>query len=183
MQPEPGQPRGTGRRHGQIPVSIETPLGYGVIWPLIKFVGSTVLTVRTPIGRRMAARVRAGGAPLLRNRIPELRRAGVIWHEARTVGVRDGLPQLADGTVLDAGSVVWCTGFAPDFRWVHLPVLADDGWPRQRRGVIVEAPGLYLLGMPFLSGFDSVLVVGANHDARHVVDHIRGRLSTRTAAA
>ena len=173
----------SGRRHGQIPASIETPVGYRFFWPMMKFLGSTVLTVRTPIGRRLAPRMRAGGAPLLRNRMPELRRAGVVWHQARVVGVRDGLPLLADGTVIDVRSVVWCTGFAPDFEWLRLPVIGDDGWPRQDRGVIGEAPGLYLLGMPFLSGFASVLVFGADRDARYVVDHIHRRMATGIAAA
>jgi putative flavoprotein involved in K+ transport len=173
----------SGRRHGQIPVSIETPVGYRLLWWMLKLAGSTILTVRTPVGRRMAKRFRAGGAPLLRNRMPELRRAGVIWQEARTVGVRDGLPALADGTVLNVRSVVWCTGFAPDYSWVRLPITGEDGWPRQDRGIIADAPGLYVLGMPFLSGFTSVLVLGADRDARHVVEHIRRRLPTGAAAA
>lgn len=173
----------SGRRHGQLPVPIDSPIGRHVVWPLLKFLGSTVFTVRTPVGRRMAPHIRAGGAPLLRNRMPELRRAGVIWHEDRTIGARDGLPQLADGSVLDVRNVVWCTGFRPAFGWVDLPITGEDGWPRQDRGIVTDAPGLYLLGMPFLFGFDSVLVVGASHDARHVVEHIRGRLAVGAAAA
>lgn len=173
----------SGRRHGQIPASIESPVGYGVLWPILKLVGSTVLTVDNPLGRRVAAKMRGGGAPLLRNRMPELRRAGVVWHESRAVGVHDGLPQLADGTVLDVRSVVWCTGFAPDFSWVRPTIASEGGWPRQDRGVIPDAPGLYLLGMPFLSGFTSVLVIGANRDARHVVEHIQRRMVSAATAA
>ena len=95
----------------------------------MKFLTRHVLTLRTPIGRKMARLVRLGGGPLLRHRREDLLRAGVIWHEARTVGVRDGRPVLADGQVLDVASIVWCTGFRPAYEWIGLPVLDGDGWP------------------------------------------------------
>lgn len=161
----------SGRDRGQLPFSVDSRRARAA-WPIMRFIASRLLTLGTPIGRRMAPSVRHGGGPLLRIRRRELERAGVERFQARTVGARDGRPVLADGTVLDVANVVWCTGFAPDYTWVRLPVLDDEGWPVQHRGVADAAPGLYFLGVPFLYSFASMLVVGAGRDAAYVVDRV-----------
>jgi putative flavoprotein involved in K+ transport len=162
----------SGRSHGQLPVAIDSRVGV-LLWPLARFAFSKLITLQTPIGRRAAPHVRAGGGPLLRYRRKDLLDAGVEWSEARTTGTTDGKPTLDDGTVLDVASVVWCTGYRPDYSWIDLPVLDDAGWPRQQRGVVHSAPGLYMLGMPFLNGFASMLVLGAGADTGYIVDHLR----------
>jgi putative flavoprotein involved in K+ transport len=162
----------SGKGHGQLPFPIDSWRGRYIGWPLARFMATRILTLSTPIGRKMAPNVRRGGAPLLRIRRPELEAAGVDLREARTVGVSDGRPRLADGSVLQVGNVVWCTGFRPDFSWIRLPLKTQDGWPVQQRGVVPAVPGLYFLGLPFLHSFASMLVLGAPLDARHVADHI-----------
>ena len=137
-----------------------------------------MLTLRTPIGRRAAPKVRLGGGPLLRYRRPELLKAGVDLRPARFVGARDGKPLLSDDSVHEVGTVLWCTGFRPDFRWVEPAKLDERGWPLQERGLAVGAPGLYFLGLPFLFGFTSMLVLGADRDAGFVADAV-----TRHAAS
>lgn len=171
----------SGRSHGQLPFSIDTRRGR-LVFPILKFLGSHVLTLRTPVGRRMAPKIRMGGGPLLRHRLPDLDRAGVQRHDARTVGVRDGRPMLDDGTVLDVANVIWCTGFRPSFDWIRPTVVGDDGWPVQERGVATAASGLYFLGLPFLFSFTSMLVAGAARDAAYVADRIAERLAEETAA-
>ncbi|MGH2445539.1 MAG: flavin-containing monooxygenase [Candidatus Limnocylindria bacterium] len=166
----------SGRSHGQLPFSVDSRRAR-IAWPVLKFIASNVLTLRTPIGRRMAPEIRKGGAPLLRYRRADLSEAGVELVEARTVGVQDGRPALADGRVLDVANVLWCTGFRPDYSWIHLPVVGDDGFPIQDRGVATSAPGLYFLGVVFQSGFTSMLVLGAGRDAAHVVDRIAKRMA------
>ncbi len=161
----------SGRIHGQLPFPIDSRRGR-VTWPVVRFAARHVLTLRTPIGRRMAPAVRMGGGPLIRHRRQELLDAGVLWSEARTVGVRDGKPLLADGQVLDVASVVWCTGFRPDYGWIQLPVVDEAGWPIMERGASVAAPGLWFLGVPFLSGITSMLVLGAGRDAEMVVRQV-----------
>ena len=163
----------SGRSHGELPFSVDSRRGR-VAWPVMKFVARNLLTLRTPIGRKMAPEVRKGGGPLLRVRRADLLKAGVEWIEARTVGVQDGKPMLADGQVLDVANVIWCTGYHPDYRWIDLPIVGEDGWPVQDRGV-ASAPGLYFLGIPFQSGFTSMLVLGADRDARHVVQRLAAR--------
>jgi putative flavoprotein involved in K+ transport len=165
----------SGKGHGQLPVSIDSRAGR-LGWPVMKFLATKVLTLDTPIGRKMAPKFRKGGAPpLVRYRRPELLKAGVELTDARTTGVREGRPMLADGRVLDVANVIWCTGFGPDFGWIDLPIFDDEGWPIQDRGVVTSSPGLYFLGLIFQSGFTSMLVVGAAHDAAYVVDRVAAR--------
>ncbi len=59
-------------------------------WPVVEFVFGHVLTLRTPMGRRMRGEIRKGGGPLLRVRLRDLDRAGVERHDAKTVGASDG---------------------------------------------------------------------------------------------
>jgi putative flavoprotein involved in K+ transport len=131
----------------------------------------------------MAPKVRMGGGPLLRVRRSDLRAAGVELHEARTVGVRGGKPELADGTVLDVANVIWCTGYRADYSWIELPIPYEAGWPQQYRGVVPSVPGLYLMGIPFLYSFASMLVAGAGRDAGYIVDRIAERIDRGTQAA
>jgi putative flavoprotein involved in K+ transport len=170
-----------GTAKGQLPFSVDSRRAR-VSWPLFRFIGSTVLTLRTPIGRKAAPKVRHGGGPLLRYRRQELSRAGVELPGARLTGTRDGRPMLDDGSVHDVATVVWCTGFRPDFTWVEPATLDDQGWPMQVRGVAADAPGLYFLGLPFLFGFTSMLVLGADRDAGFVADVVARRATAKGRA-
>jgi len=143
--------------------------------PLFWFTANHVLTVRTPMGRRMQPAVRQGGAPLLRVRRADLAAAGVHLTEERTVGVDDGRPVLADGTVLDVANVVWCTGFRQDFGLVQPDVTGEDGYPRGAGGIVEDLPGLYYVGLLFQTAFSSMLIGGAGRDARRVAAHIAAR--------
>jgi putative flavoprotein involved in K+ transport len=161
----------SGRDTGQLPVSVETRRGRMLFRGLF-FAGTHILTVDTPIGRKMRPHIRQGGAPLLRYRKPELRRAGVERVLDRTVGVEDGLPVLDGGRVLDVRNVVWCTGFRPDFGWIRLPLeIGEDGYPVQYRGASTT-PGLYFVGLPFLHSFTSMLIGGAERDTDRVAEQI-----------
>ena len=168
----------SGKAAGQLPVGVDTVRGR-LGWPFVSFAFAHVLTIRTPMGRAMRPHVRQGGGPLLRVRLPDLDRAGVERHDEKTVGVRDGKPVLADGTVLDVANVIWCTGYRRDYSWIGAPVIGADGYPDEVRGVSPTVPGLYFLGVPFSYAFTSMLVAGAGRDAKFVVD----RIAERVAAA
>jgi putative flavoprotein involved in K+ transport len=120
----------------------------------------------------MKPKIRAHGGPLLRFKRGDLVAAGVERTTARATGVRDGKPELDDGTVLDVANVIWCTGFKQDFAWIEPRVIAEDGWPEEERGVATSAPGLYFTGLAFQSGFSSMLILGAGRDAEHVANQI-----------
>jgi putative flavoprotein involved in K+ transport len=161
----------SGRKTGQFPAPIETRRGRTLFRGLF-FAGTHILTVDTPMGRKMRPHIRHGGAPLLRYRRPDLRRAGVEWVLERTAGVHDGLPVLDDGRVVEVRNVVWCTGFRPDFGWINLPLeIGEDGYPVQYRGASTT-PGLYFVGLPFLHSFASMLIGGAGRDAERVAEQI-----------
>jgi putative flavoprotein involved in K+ transport len=161
----------SGRDTGQLPASVETRRGRMLFRGLF-FAGTHILTVDTPIGRKMRPHIRHGGAPLLRYRRSDLRRAGVERVLERTVGVQDGLPVLDGGRVLEVTNVVWCTGFRPDFGWIQLPLeIGDDGYPVQYLGASTT-PGLYFVGLPFLHSFASMLIGGAGRDTERVADQI-----------
>jgi putative flavoprotein involved in K+ transport len=162
----------SGRSHGQMPIRVTDSKRAMLGWPVVEFVFGHVLTMRTPMGRKMRPEVRKAGGPLLRVRLGDLDRAGVERHDDRTVGVRDGRPLLADGTILDVATIIWATGYRPDYSFVAAPIVGDDGWPVEERGVSPTIPGLYFLGVPFQYAFSSMLVAGAGRDAKYVVDRI-----------
>ena len=164
----------SGPIHGQVPFAIEGRLARGVL-PVMWFLANHVLTERTPIGRKMQVEVRRGGGPLLRVKRADLDQAEVTYHPEKVVGVRDGRPELADGTVLDVANVVWCTGFGKDTGWITFPCLGADGWPDQKEGVATGVPGLYFVGLPFLRSFSSMLIGGVGRDAESVARHITTR--------
>ena len=79
-------------------------------------------------------------------------------------------------------SVIWATGFRPDHSWLNVPVFDHKGRIRHDAGV-VEAPGLYLLGMPFLRRRKSSFIDGAGNDARELSAHLAAYLADWTKLA
>jgi putative flavoprotein involved in K+ transport len=75
-------------------------------------------------------------------------------------------------------SIVWATGFRPDYSWLHVPVLDAKGRLRHDGGV-VEAPGLYAMGLPVLRRRKSSFINGAEDDARDIVAHVTAYLGQR----
>jgi putative flavoprotein involved in K+ transport len=170
----------SGRDTGQEPVRAGG-LADRLFTPPFWFLLSHVLTVRTPIGRRARDQLSGRGLPLARVRRKDLSRAGTE-RVPRVTGVRDGLPRLADGVVLDPATVIWCTGFGPDFSWIDLPAFDPDGEPRHERGVVRPEPGLYFIGRFFLSTGSSSLIGGVGRDARHIARHIASQRVRRDIA-
>jgi putative flavoprotein involved in K+ transport len=71
-------------------------------------------------------------------------------------------------------SIVWSTGFALDFSWLKLGSYDERGKPHHVRGVSDE-PGLYFLGLPWLSRRSSSFIFGATQDAAYLAEHIARR--------
>ncbi len=74
-------------------------------------------------------------------------------------------------------SIVWGTGFRPDYRWLHIHALDHKGRLRHDGGVVQEAPGLYVIGLPVLRRRKSSFMLGAEDDARDLVSHLVGYLA------
>lgn len=165
-----------GRDCGQVPWRIESRANH-VGFPVLLFVFKHVLTRRTPMGRKAMADARSHGGPMLRVKRKDLAERGVERHTGRVTGVRGGRPVLDDGTVVDAATVVWCTGFRQSYDWIRLPVFGDDGWPKEYRGEVADAPGLYFSGLSFQFSFTSMFLLGTQRDAAYVA----GRIARRAA--
>ena len=73
-------------------------------------------------------------------------------------------------------SIVWATGFRPDYSWLHVPVIDEKGELRHTGGV-VDAPGLYAIGLPMLRRRKSSFIQGAEDDARDITAHLAGYLA------
>jgi Domain of unknown function (DUF1905) len=138
-------------------------------------------TANTRLGRRFAASVNSGkGTPLVRVRPSDLTQAGVI-RAPRVAGQVNGQPRLTDGRVLDVANVIWCTGYRPDYSWIALPHFPHDKLPVHQRGAVVDHPGLYVIGLPFLFRMASSLVGGVGPDARHIAHLIATGVDSRVA--
>jgi putative flavoprotein involved in K+ transport len=154
----------------------EVPVEHGsgrarIVLPLIRFVGHHVLTVRTPIGRKVGPQLAHGATPLIRVKSAELEAAGVE-RVPKVAGVSDGLPLLEDGRVLDVSNVVWATGFRPGFSWIDLPVLDERGEPVHDRGVARGEPALTFVGLVFQYAATSDILPGMGRDAKRIARHI-----------
>lgn len=96
----------------------------------------------------------------------------------------EDLPQLQDGFEVEvikeldlkgAGitTIIWATGYTFDFTMVKLPIVDEDGYPIQTRGV-TEFPGMYFLGLPWLYKQSSGLLAGVGEDAEYLASAIAG---------
>ncbi|WP_338178901.1 NAD(P)-binding domain-containing protein [Candidatus Dormiibacter inghamiae] len=144
-----------GRTVGHIP-SRAYAFGGRIFW----LIANHVVSRRHPLGRRLLAKMASRGGPLIRLTIDDVT-ASRVQLASRVEGVSQGRPRLADGRVVAANSIVWCTGFSQDFSWI------DAG--------LVEAPGFHLVGMPFQYKLASAFVGGVGSDA--------GRIARRISAA
>ena len=173
-----------GQESGQIPFRIERFVARHVLIRLVRFVGHHVLTVRTPIGRKLRPKLLPVAAPLVRVKPKDLLAAG-IERVPRVAGVRDGLPLLEDGRVLEVANVVWCTGFRPGFSWIDLPIFGDHQEPLHEAGVVPTEPGLYFVGLHFLYALTSDTITGVRRDAARIAADVvaRSRRDTSAVAA
>jgi putative flavoprotein involved in K+ transport len=104
--------------------------------------------------------------------------AGIEAPVAEPVPADDWQPS-SSGARLDLGaegitSVIWSTGYGLDFGFLDIPVLDEWNYPRHVRGV-TEVPGLYAVGLPWLTKHASSTVAAVGMDAEYVVGHLAAR--------
>jgi len=90
-------------------------------------------------------------------------------------------PLTMDLSARGIRTVLWATGYRADYSWLDVPVLDRKGRVRHEGGV-VDSPGLYLLGLPFLRRRKSSLIDGAAADAQDLCDHLAQHLAGNTNA-
>jgi putative flavoprotein involved in K+ transport len=82
---------------------------------------------------------------------------------------------LTDGAIR---TIIWATGYAADYSWLHVPgVLDRKGQLRHQGGIVTESPGLYRIGLPVLRRRKSSFIHGAEDDARDITDHLAAYLA------
>jgi len=91
-------------------------------------------------------------------------------------------PRLSLVLGKDVRTVIWATGFRPDYSWLDVPVFDRKGELKHDRGVI-EAPGLYVLGLPYLRRRKSSFMHGAEDDVRELGAHLADHLDRATTQA
>jgi putative flavoprotein involved in K+ transport len=155
-----------GRDTGHVPRRLLWRDWFDWAWPIMGRASAD-----TRLGQRL--RAHSGGDALIG--IPEraLRQAG-ITRAGRLDEVRGGAP-VCGSTVLNPSVVIWCTGFGPDYSWMALPVLDDEGYPRHRRGVSSDLPGLFFVGLRFQQRLRSSLLGGVGEDAAFVAEEVARR--------
>ncbi len=79
-----------------------------------------------------------------------------------------------DYEATNIGTVIWCTGYESDFRWIEIPVFDGKGYPGHQRG-ITDIAGLYFLGLPWLYTWGSGRFSGIARDATYLADYIAAR--------
>jgi putative flavoprotein involved in K+ transport len=146
---------------------------YDWLWP-------TLMRPRidTWLGRRILAGRFAAADPLIGLSPRDLPRPR-LTRTGRTTGTRDGRPLLDDGRVLgDVTTVIWCTGYRPDFHWIRFPIFNPDGYPRHHGGLVDTPRGLAFLGLRYQSRMGSALLGGVGEDAEWVVGRIAHAAAT-----
>jgi putative flavoprotein involved in K+ transport len=172
-----------GTESGWVPFPVEGVFARHIFLPLMfRVIGHQVLTIHTPVGRKMRPKLLSHAAPVVRVKPADLAAAG-IQRVGRLVGTRDGLPLLEDDRDIPVENIIWCTGFRPDFSWINVPVFGDqDNEPNEPlhvRGIVTDEPGLYFVGLAFLYAMSSSFLPGVGRDAEYIVKHI----ATRQAGA
>lgn len=159
-----------GHHPGHIPFRIEGKFTRHLVH-VVRFMGHHVLNFGTPVGRKVLPILMTRGSPLVRVKPKDILAAGVE-RVGRVTGVRNGLPELEDGRILEVDNVIWCTGFRQDFSWIDLPALQAGGQPVHERGVVAAAPGLFFMGLEFQYGVTSETITGMTRDAEYLARRI-----------
>jgi putative flavoprotein involved in K+ transport len=137
--------------------------------------------MRVTAGSRLGRRLRARPDFIIGSSRRRLRAAGVRFRPA-VAGAEGRTVRFADGSSLDAGIVIWTTGYRPDYSWIHIPGVAGDGHLIHRRGV-TDVPGLYFLGLPWQHRRGSSLLGFVHEDAAYLAGHVTSRAPARQPAA
>ena len=164
----------SGKETGHIPWPIDSLIARFFLVRLVRFLGHHVLTVNTPLGRKLRPKLLTTATPLVRVKPKGLVDAGVT-QVPKVVGVRGGLPLLADDRTLDVKNVIWSTGYHHGFPWIDLPVFDERGEPIHDDGVVAEVPGMYFVGLHFLHSMTSATLIGIGRDAERIARAVASR--------
>ena len=136
-------------------------LGRDLFWWLTR-----LRLIRVPAGSRLGRRMQARGEFVIGTSRRQLESTGVRIRP-RLVAADGRTVRFADGSTLDPDAVVWATGYRPDYSWIDIPGVVQDGRVVHRRG-ITDIPGLYFVGLSWQHTRGSALLGFVAEDARHL---------------
>ena len=123
-------------------------------------------TVESRLGRKLSTRdTLIGSSPR------EMSRRYGVELKPRLVDANGRTVRFEDGSELDAGAIIWATGYHPDYAWIKLPIFDEKGRLRHRRGVTGVA-GLYFLGLTWQHTRGSALIGFIKDDAEFIAEKI-----------
>jgi putative flavoprotein involved in K+ transport len=99
-------------------------------------------------------------------------------HRPPPTRVEEAPPLGLDLAAGEIKTIIWATGYRPDYSWLEVPVLDRKGMVRHEGGVVCS-PGMYLMGSQFMRRRKSALIDGAGDDARDLTAHLASYLSSR----
>ena len=102
-------------------------------------------------------------------------------HRFEDTLIADDTPLSLDLAAQGITSVIWATGYKPDYSWLHLPVFDRKGALRHDGGVANDVDGLYVMGLPFMRRRKSSYIDGVADDAADLADHLIANLNRRAA--
>jgi len=143
-------------------------LGKDLFWWL-----TTLRLIGKASDSRIGRRMRARGELVIGTSRKKLAEAGVRFR-GRVTSVNGSVVSLDDGTTVRPRTVVWATGFRPDYTWMNIDGVVTDGHVRQQGGV-TEVPGLYFLGLSWQRSRGSALLGFVSEDAARITDLIARR--------
>ena len=83
----------------------------------------------------------------------------------------------------DIKTILWATGYSADYSWLDIPLFDRKGKIRHEGGVVVDSPGMYLMGLSLLRRRKSSFIHGAEADARELSVHLQSYLNNKIEIA
>jgi putative flavoprotein involved in K+ transport len=163
---------------------------FGVpIHRIIHRLGLFDVRTHSALGRLLYSNLEGKGDPIMRPTPRDLSREFGLTLHGRFEGMSEHEMLFEDGSSLptDDLTVVWCTGFRPDYRFLAVPdwdaAFYPSGHPRHSRGVSDAAEGLYFVGLRYQHTVASHDIYGVADDAQYVADAIGRQLNSQASRA
>lgn len=150
-----------------LPIVPKRILGRSLFW-WIEILGLMKVPANSVLGQYMKKRDEV----VIGTRPDKLLRSGQLVLLPRAVRAEEKMVSFADGQTLKVRTVIWATGYRPNYDWLELPILDDQGQPVQQRGV-TSAPGLYFLGLRWQHTTGSALLGWVKRDAAFIAEQIQ----------
>ncbi len=157
-----------GKRPPTLPQRV---LGHDIFWWLHRL-GLMQVPVTSLLGQRMRR-----FDPLIGTDLGRLARERGVRLVGRALGAASKTVRFSNATAASFSSIIWATGFRPNYDWLDVPVLDQQGRPVHQRGV-TAVPGFYFVGLSWLHRRGSALLGGVGSDAAFLSAHIAARLAT-----